>query len=199
MSRRILFVVAISLAFCVANVQSFAPSSHGVSTHAHRIKAAQDVLLNSPPAFTIACAGTGTAGTCSRPATHLHADMTITTPTPDEAADMGARDWPQQTRSAPGWSESVPDDAVVTRYILSGRGTVSSTAGDGRGGSPRRNIGPGTLVEITGPADVDWTVEAGEEMIVLTPGYEEAGLLLGVAGAFVVLCGVLVATAGGSY
>ena len=198
MSRRILFVVAISLAFCVANVQSFAPSSHGVSTHAHRIKAAQDVLHNSPPAFTRACAGTGTAGTCTRPATHLHADMTITTPTPDEAADMGARDWPQQARNAPGWSETVSDDAVVTRYILSGRGTVSSSE-DGTRSTPRRSIGPGTLIEITGPADVDWTVEAGEKMIVLTPGYEEAGLLLGVAGAFVVLCGVLVATAGGSY
>ena len=128
--------------------------------------------------------------------------MPSSTPTPDEAAGMGARDWSQQAKSSPGWSESIPDDAVVTRYILSGRGAVStSSSGDGpenTRGSPRRKIGPGSLVEITGPADVNWTVEAGEEMIVLTPGYEEAGLLLGVAGAFVVLCGVLVATAGGS-
>jgi len=203
MSCRITFVVAILFAFCAANVRSFAPSSHGVSTP-HRIKAAQDVLLHSPPAAaTRACAfGIGTGTTSSRPATHLHAAITISTPTPDEAADMGARDWPQQAKSSPGWSESVPDDAVVIRYILSGRGTVSySSSGDGSGktrGSPRRKIGPGGLVEITGPTDVDWTVEAGEEMIVLTPGYEEAGLLLGVAGAFLVLCGVLVATAGGS-
>ena len=199
MSCRILSVAAIPLALCAASVRSFAPSSHGVSTP-HRIKAAQDVLLNTPPAFTRECAGTGTC----RPATHLNAEMTITTPTPDEAADMGARDWPQQVKSSPGWSESVPDDAVVTRYILSGRGTVSTSSSGDRTGktnkssSPRRKIGPGSLVEITGPTDVDWTVEAGEEMIVLTPGYEEAGLLLGVAGAFLVLCGVLVATAGGS-
>ena len=160
------------------------------------------MLLHSPPAFTRECADTGSHKPTGRPATHLHADITISTPTPDEAAEMGARDWPQQAKGAPGWSESVPDDAVVTRYILSGRGTVSySSSGDGSGktrGSPRRKIGPGSLVEITGPTDVDWTVEAGEEMLVLTPGYEEAGLLLGVAGAFVVLCGVLVATAGGS-
>ena len=202
MSCRITFVVAILFAFCAANVRSFAPSSHGVSTP-HRIKAAQDVLLNSPPAASRrACAGTGSYKPTGRPATHLHAGITISTPTPDEAAEMGARDWPQQAKSSPGWSETVPDDAVVTRYILSGRGTVSySSSGDGSGktrGSPRRKIGPGSLVEITGPTDVDWTVEAGEEMIVLTPGYEEAGLLLGVAGAFLVLCGVLVATAGGS-
>ena len=204
MSCRILSVAAIPLALCAASVRSFAPSSHGVSTP-HRIKAAQDVLLHSPPgASTRACAGRGSYKPKGRSATHLHADIIITTPTPDEAADMGARDWPQQAKNAPGWSESVPDDAVVTRYILSGRGTVSTTSSGDRSGktnkssSPRRKIGPGSLVEITGPANVDWTVEAGEEMIVLTPGYEEAGLLLGVAGAFVVLCGVLVATAGGS-
>ena len=121
------------------------------------------------------------------------ANVDISTPTPDEAAEMGARDWPQQFKKA-GWSETVAEDKVVTRYILSGHGTVSSADAN----VPKRRIGPGTLVEITGPANVEWNVNDGDEMIVLTPGYEEAGLLLGVAGAFVVLCGVLVATAGGN-
>ena len=106
---------------------------------------------------------------------------------------MGARDWPQQFKNS-AWSETVADDKTVTRYILSGQGTVSSADANVQ----NRRIGPGSLVEITGPANVEWSVNDGEEMIVLTPGYEEAGLLLGVAGAFVVLCGVLVATAGGN-
>lgn len=106
---------------------------------------------------------------------------------------MGARDWPQQFKKS-AWSETVADDKTVTRYILSGQGTVSSADANVQ----NRRIGPGSLVEITGPANVEWSVNDGEEMIVLTPGYEEAGLLLGVAGAFVVLCGVLVATGGGN-
>jgi len=123
--------------------------------------------------------------------------MDVTTPTPDEAAALGARDWPQQFKNA-DWSESVPADKSVTRYILSGRGTVSSSPSDGSGsGNNSRKIGPGTLIEITGPAQVEWTVAKGDDIIVLTPGYEEGGLLLAVAGALVVLCGVLVATAGG--
>lgn len=106
---------------------------------------------------------------------------------------MGARDWPQQFKNS-GWSEIVPEEKVVTRYILSGQGAVSSSDANVQ----NRRIGPGTLVEITGPASVEWSVNDGDEMIVLTPGYEQTGLLLGVGGAFVVLCGVLVATAGGN-
>lgn len=169
-SNRILLLAAISLALGIANVESFAPVS---SNFASRQITSQDVLESM---------------------TQLDAaNMDISTPTPDEAAEMGARDWPQQFKNS-DWSETVPDDKIVTRYILSGQGTVSSADANVQ----KRRIGPGTLVEITGPANVEWSVNDGDEMIVLTPGYEEAGLLLGVAGAFVVLCGVLVATAGGN-
>ena len=113
--------------------------------------------------------------------------VVVSSPTPDEAADMGARDWPQQVRKAPGWSESVAEDGAVTRYVLSGTGSVAV-----KGSSQK--IGPGSLVEVTGPAEVEWAVSGGGdgEMIILTPGYEEAGLLVGVAAALVVLCAALV-------
>ena len=169
-SNRIFLLALITLAFCIAKVESFVPITSNFAPIQIR---AQDVLESM---------------------TQLDAaNMDISTPTPDEAAEMGARDWPQQFKNS-DWSESVPEAKTVLRYILSGQGSVSSVDAN----IQKRRIGPGTLVEITGPANVDWNVDAGDEIIVLTPGYEEAGLLLGVAGAFVVLCGVLVATAGGN-
>ena len=41
---------------------------------------------------------------------------------------------------------------------------------------------------------MEWAVSGGGdgEMIILTPGYEEAGLLVGVAATLVVLCAALV-------
>ena len=168
-NRNIILLAAVSLVACIAKVESFAPKLTAASNQIR----AQHVLDST---------------------TKLDAaNMDISTPTPDEAAEMGARDWPQQFKKA-GWSETVADDKVMIRYILSGQGTVSSVDANVQ----NRRVGPGTLVEITGPANVEWSVNGGDEMIVLTPGYEEAGLLLGVAGAFVVLCGVLVATAGGN-
>jgi hypothetical protein len=55
-------------------------------------------------------------------------------------------------------------------------------------------VGPGALLEVSGPASLVW--EAKSEMIVLTPGFEEGGKLIGVALALVVMCGALVAGVG---
>jgi len=186
-----MLAAAILLAMRTANVVSFAPMQRSPALHK---ATAQDVLD-----FQSASAATCCKSSSSTQLSASSSSLDVTTPTPDEAAALGARDWPQQFKNA-DWSESVPADRSVTRYILSGRGTVSSSSSDGGGGSNSnkpRKIGPGTLIEITGPTQVDWTVAEGDEMIVLTPGYEEGGLLLGVAGALAVLCGVLVATAGG--
>ena len=169
-SNCIFFLALIALAFCIAKVDSFVLISTNLASRQIKAKDVLDSITQLDAA-----------------------NMDISTPTPDEAAEMGARDWPQQFKNS-NWSETVADDKTVTRYILSGQGSVSSADAN----IQKRRIGPGTLVEITGPANVDWSVDAGDEIIVLTPGYEEAGLLLGVAGAFVVLCGVLVATAGGN-
>jgi len=126
----------------------------------------------------------------------------VTTPTPDQAAGMGARDWPQQVRTG-SWFETLSKGETVTRYILEGEGFVTVTA---MAVDKKKKVGPGTLVEAKGPVELRWKVfDAGNdggkgkgEMIVLTPGYEEGASLAIVAVAFVVLCAVLVSFGGGS-
>jgi len=126
----------------------------------------------------------------------------VTTPTPDQAVGMGARDWPQQVRTG-SWFETLSKGETVTRYILEGEGFVTVTA---MAVDKKKKVGPGTLVEAKGPVELRWKVfDAGNdggkgkgEMIVLTPGYEEGASLAIVAVAFVVLCAVLVSFGGGS-
>jgi len=117
----------------------------------------------------------------------------VSTPSPEEAAEMGARDWPQQIKKGT-WVEEITQGDVKTRYVLEGAGTlVASTDNDG--GASTSRVGPGTLVEATGPVKLEWEVKGkavNNEMIILTPGYEQQGLLLAVAGLFLVLCGSLV-------
>lgn len=113
-----------------------------------------------------------------RPISPLFATVSITTPSPDDAADMGIREWPQQTKNAGSWSETVDDGESLVRYVLDGTGSVSI---DGQVNS----VGPGSLIEVTGQATLDWTGK--EAMIILTPGYEQTGLLVGVAALLVIL------------
>jgi quercetin dioxygenase-like cupin family protein len=75
------------------------------------------------------------------------------------------------------------------RYVLDGKGTV--TIDDDQ----QQNVGPGSLVEVSGPAALVW--ETSSEMLVLTPGFEEGGKLIAVALVLVVLCGSLIAGVGG--
>jgi len=136
--------------------------------------------------------------------TLLLSQVDVTTPSSDEAVAMGARDWPQRTRTGT-WSESFVTGQRATRYVLEGSGALVATTYDdegekeamvmAEGSETRRRVGPGTLVEVTGRADLYWDVD--KEMIVLTPGYEEGGLLLAVGALLVVLCGALIAGAGG--
>ena len=124
--------------------------------------------------------------------TLLMAGAVVTTPSPDEAAQMGARDWPQQIKKGT-WTEEIPDGDAKIRYVLEGEGTLVSTVIDSRASSSR--IGPGTLIEATGPVKLEWTVKdkaGNNEIIILTPGYEQQGLLFAVAGVFLALCGSLV-------
>jgi hypothetical protein len=67
---------------------------------------------------------------------------------------------------------------------LDGTGSLSVNGGG------TINVGPGTLIEISGDASIEWV--APGEMVVLTLGFEEGGKLLIVAAAFVVLCGSLI-------
>jgi hypothetical protein len=122
----------------------------------------------------------------------------ITFPTPDEAASMGIRDWPQ-TFHATSWTESVSEGQIATRYVLDGKGRVSIQYFDNNGRESSRNdrVYPGTLIEVDGEATLRWDVEGKEGMIILTPGFEEGGKLALVLGFFVVFCAGLLAGSGG--
>mmetsp|Transcript_27072 Transcript_27072/g.42498 ORF Transcript_27072/g.42498 Transcript_27072/m.42498 type:complete len:207 (+) Transcript_27072:31-651(+) len=120
----------------------------------------------------------------------------ITFPTPEEAASMGIRDWPQQFHDS-SWSESISEGQIATRYVLSGKGRVTIDYYDNENVNRQRanqRVYPGTLIEVDGEAQLFWEVDdAKEGIIVLTPSYEEGGKLLLVAGAMVVFCAGLIA------
>ena len=62
-----------------------------------------------------------------------------------------------------------------------------------------QRVYPGTLIEVDGEANLFWEVDDNgkEGIIVLTPSYEEGGILLLVAGALVVFCAGLIAGSSG--
>jgi hypothetical protein len=121
------------------------------------------------------------------------ADIQISTPTPTEAASLGVREWPQQLKSG-DWTEEAKEGSTLTRYILDGTGSVSISSAEGR--SQQSIVGPGTLVEVTGKASLQWSTP--EEIIVLTPGYEEGGLLIAVALSLFILTISLISGVGGT-
>eukprot|EP00584_Thalassiosira_punctigera_P004873 CAMPEP_0172528998 /NCGR_PEP_ID=MMETSP1067-20121228/3189_1 /TAXON_ID=265564 ORGANISM="Thalassiosira punctigera, Strain Tpunct2005C2" /NCGR_SAMPLE_ID=MMETSP1067 /ASSEMBLY_ACC=CAM_ASM_000444 /LENGTH=150 /DNA_ID=CAMNT_0013312983 /DNA_START=130 /DNA_END=582 /DNA_ORIENTATION=+ len=123
----------------------------------------------------------------------------ITFPTPDAAAEMGVRDWPQRFRSET-WTDDVPEGGIATRYVLEGRGRLTVDYYDDMGERRRienQRVYSGTLVEVEGEASLLWEVDDEKEgMIVLTPGYEEGGKLLLVGGFLVVFCAGLLIGSG---
>lgn len=125
----------------------------------------------------------------------------ISLPTPEVAAAMGIRDWPQQFRTS-SWTEEVGEGVIATRYVLDGRGRVTVDYYDDATGESRRienrRIYPGTLVEVDGEAKLSWDVDDERTgMIVLTPNYEEGGKLLIVGGFLLVFCAGLLLGSGG--
>jgi hypothetical protein len=126
------------------------------------------------------------------------AKIDIQTPSPEDAASMGIRDWPQQVKSG-AWSEFVAEDKTVIRYVLDGTGSVDIVDED-IAETKFVTIGPGTLIEVTGPVTLKWMVNNNnnnnQDMILLTPGFEENGLFAGVAVAVIALFGFLVVGTG---
>lgn len=119
-------------------------------------------------------------------------------PSQADAVTLGARDWPQQLKTG-SWSERVDNNVLAARYILDGTGSIQVTlydeAGNMKTARPSSHkLVPGSFVEAMGPATIDWTVD--DQMIVLTPGYEQGSLFAAVAALFVVLCGVLISQGG---
>ena len=133
-------------------------------------------------------------------ATSTNKPVEITFPTPEEAASMGIRDWPQQFHSKT-WSDRVSEGGLATRYVLDGKGRLTIDYYDDNNVKQRINsqrVYPGTLVEVDGEANLLWEVDDDKEgMIILTPNYEEGGKLLIVGGILAVFCAGLLIGSGG--
>jgi hypothetical protein len=118
-----------------------------------------------------------------------------------EAEAIGVRDWPQQTKMGQ-WTERFDIGQIAARYILEGAGMVVVTLFENDGFTPKTGLGeeyrvvPGNLVEVMGPAELQWQTDEGKEMIILSPRYEQGSLLAAVGALFIVICGALIAGVG---
>ena len=102
---------------------------------------------------------------------------------------MGVREWPQQVKKG-SWTETAAPDAELVRYVLEGKGSLAIV--DENGGPPtKKSVQPGTLISVTGPATLEWEASS-VDMILLTPGYEQGGLLVAVGGGLIILMAALI-------
>lgn len=100
----------------------------------------------------------------------------ISFPSVSDAAEMGIREWPQQTKSG-SWEGLSKDGDILVRYVLDGKGTLKI---EENGKQTWSKLQPGTLIEVKGEALLSWTA-ASAEMIILTPTFEEGGVFFAVA------------------
>ena len=114
--------------------------------------------------------------------------VTISTPSQAECKAMGVREWPQQIKRGI-WEEQTAETEVV-RYVLEGKGFVV-VADPIDGTTNKQVIQSGTLVSVTGPAVLKWQAST-KDMVILTPSYEQGGLLLAVGGGLVALLATLI-------
>lgn len=121
----------------------------------------------------------------------------VSVPSQSKCEALGVREWPQQSKTGT-WTEGVSPEASVQRYILEGSGKLSVVVDDS-GDATAITLKPGTLVEIgVGTPSVTLEWECGPncpEIILLTPGFEEGNVFLGVIAGIVVLFGVLLSGA----
>ena len=120
--------------------------------------------------------------------------ISISVPSQAKCEELGIREWPQQSKSG-SWNEAVAPENSLVRYVLEGKGSLEITQGGDE--SQVIQVNPGSLVEI-GPGTPDLQLEwtSGEaEMILLTPGFEEGSIFLGVIAGIIVLFGVLLSGA----
>ena len=117
--------------------------------------------------------------------------VSVSSPSQAEAEAMGIRDWPQQAKQGEWEEDVVPADGLV-RYVLEGTGTLIM---EEEMEDFVVALKPGTLIKVNGTQQlVRLRWKADSTMILLTPGFEESGVLLGVVAATLVTFGVLIAT-----
>ena len=131
--------------------------------------------------------------TTTRPTSCLAGTVTTSTPSQAECEALGVREWPQQIKKG-AWTEEVAPDAELVRYVLEGQGTLVVTDDDTTDPKQQQqqSLQPGTMVTVTGPATLEWQAST-KDMILLTPSYEQGGLLVAVGAGLVVLMAALIA------
>jgi hypothetical protein len=213
----ILFTIAVSAGWWCQTIEAFTHrldhhhhhqiNHHDKKTLATKTNGSRGRIILSPLHATTSRDGKKNDKASSSSSSSL---VEISFPTPNAAADMGIRDWPQIYHPS-SWTESVTNNegAKLTRYILDGRGRVTIDYIDNSTGQACRIINkqrvyPGTLVEVTGGGeatliwDVDDYPKGGTGMIVLTPNYEEGSKLILVGGFLLVFCvGLVIGSSNG--
>jgi len=163
--------------------------SHAFSVHHDSSTSRMRKVLKTFPSSSVV------QTTITRPRQHhsyhfssaLNASPEFSVPSQERCVELGIRDWPQTTKSGESWSEEVQEGQNLTRYILQGSGTVSVN-------SVNKKFNVGVLLEVEGPASLEWKRDASSDsVIILTPGFENGGLFAAALVGFVALCGALVA------
>lgn len=159
---------------------------------------------------------TTTTRLCGATTNNKSDNVIVTTPSQIECESMGVREWPQRIKGRGTSTETAKPGTELVRYILEGEGSlvVDTMEGNDHNNSDdeitqrttttksnkrkkqsqavsRIIVRPGNLIRITGPATLTWEVSS-VDMIILTPGYEQGGLLLVVAGGLIALVTTLI-------
>ena len=121
--------------------------------------------------------------------------MEVKMPSENEAVSLGIREWPQQLKKG-AWSEKVDDGKMSCVYVLDGSASVSVTllneAGEPKTDLPSEHvIVPGSLLETMGPAQLEFEA-TDDEILILTPDYQQGTLLAAAGALFIVVCGALI-------
>ena len=122
--------------------------------------------------------------------------ISISVPSQAKCEELGVREWPQQSKKGI-WNEAVAPENSLVRYVLEGSGSLEINQGGDEATKEIISVTPGTLVEIgagTPDLQLEWKSEQAE-MILLTPGFEEGSVFLGVFAGIVVLFGALLSGA----
>uniref|UniRef100_A0A7S4AEF7 Uncharacterized protein n=1 Tax=Pseudo-nitzschia australis TaxID=44445 RepID=A0A7S4AEF7_9STRA len=148
---------------------------------------------NSVQDYSKAAAPSLSSSCLAMSSSSLRTDVSV--PSQAECESLGVREWPQQSKKG-SWTETVAPGKSLVRYVLEGTGSLKIVTGDG---TKPISVKPGILVEVETGGDASssavelvWACDANcSEMILLTPGFEESGVFLGVVAGILVLFGVL--------
>lgn len=124
----------------------------------------------------------------------------VSVPSQAQCEALGVREWPQQSKTG-SWNERVAPENTLVRYVLEGTGSLdvcSDETQDDESPGTKQSIAvkPGTLVEIqpgTPAVRLEWKCDG--EIVLLTPGFEEGNVFLGVIAGIVLLFGALLSGA----